>query len=130
MTTMTFTRGMDPKVAMGIGKKITNVEKRDYIKNKMATNKTWAIQGLLKIFEFQTETEKIQEETNCNNSVGFTGADAEILTSFAKQYIRRGFLSEKQMIYIYKKMPKYWMQIIKISDEQKLASLIKTQYMN
>jgi len=96
-----------------------------FVKNKLATDKNWATQALLRIFDLQTEDEKIYETTSVNNKVGFTGADAEILSSFAKQYQNRGFLSPKQMALVYKKMPKYWHQVSKISNQQHLESLVK-----
>jgi len=120
-----FVENEDPIVSMGIGHKITKGETRSFVKNQLATNKVWATHALVKIFEFQTEMEKVQEHTRENNHVGFTGVDGEILTSFAKHYISRGFLSPKQMKIVYKKMPKYWMQIIKISDAAKLEKMIR-----
>ena len=120
-----FVRGLNPKAAMGIGVKITQKEIMAYVKTQLATNKTWATQALLRIFDLQTEDEKMYETTNHNNKVGFTGADAELLSSFAKQYQNRGFLSPKQMAYVYKKMPKYWSQIAKLSNQQHLESLVK-----
>jgi hypothetical protein len=56
--------------------------------------------------------------------VGFTGADGEFLTSLAKQLQKKGYLSPKQMTFVFKKMPKYWKQILNISDEEKLIDLM------
>jgi len=104
--------------------KITQDQKKEYIKNKLATDARWAKHALLKIFEFQTEEEQHFETTCVNNNVGFTGADGEFLTSLAKQLEKKGFLSPKQMIHVYKKMPKYWKQVLNISNEEKLIDLI------
>ena len=104
--------------------KITQDQKKEFIKNKLATDARWAKHALLKIFEFQTEEEQQIEATCVHNNVGFTGADGEFLTSLAKQLERKGFLSPKQMIHVYKKMPKYWKQVMKISDQEKLIDLI------
>lgn len=120
-----FVEDLDPIVAMGIGHKITQNEIRDFVKKQLATNKDWALKALLKIFEFQTKSEQESENTHECNRVGFTGTDGKILASFAKQYLSRHFLSPKQMILLYKKMPKYWGQIIKISDRQKLELQIR-----
>jgi len=104
--------------------KITKGQVKEFVRTKLSTDSKWAQAALLKIFEFQTEDEQTMEVT-CNfNGVGFTGVDGEILSSFAKQYKTRGFLSPKQMNIVHKKMPKYWKQIISISDEQKLMNLI------
>jgi cyclopropane fatty-acyl-phospholipid synthase-like methyltransferase len=116
---------IDPIAAMGIGHPITKKEMKEFVKKQLATNKAWAIKALLKIFEKQTEYEREAGYTREYNKVGFTGIDGEILTSFAKHYQDRGFLSPKQMNIVYKKMPKYWMQIIKISDQKKLELQIR-----
>lgn len=120
-----FVETLDPIVAMGIGHKITNKEFENFIKKQLATNKVWALNALLKIFEFQTKDEQEHESTRVFNKVGFTGTDGKILSSFAKQYKNRGFLTPKQMNLLFKKMPKYWMQIFKISDKTKLEMLIR-----
>ena len=122
---MFYENGIDPLITMGIGPKITKKQTHDFVKKQLATNKAWALKALLKIFNFQTKDEQEYEHTRILNKVGFTGVDAEILSSFAKQYLTRGFLSPKQMTLVYKKMPKYWMQIIKISDKKKLELQIR-----
>ena len=105
--------------------KITKAQVREFVKTKLSKDPEWAQRALLKIFEFQTQEEQKAEHTLYHNRVGFTGTDGKILSSFAKQLDRRGSLSEKQMYLLMKKMPKYWAQVVKISDEQKLMSLIQ-----
>lgn len=122
---MFYENDIDPLVSMGIGHKITKKETRDFVRKQLATNKTWALKALMKIFDFQTQDEQEYEHTREFNKVGFTGVDGEILTSFAKQYLTHGFLTPKQMALVYKKMPKYWMQIIKISNREKLEKMIR-----
>ena len=100
--------------------KITKGDLHKFVKEQLSSNEKWAKAALLRIFDYQTKDEKITETTHCTNNVGFTGCDAEILTSFAKQLIRKNFLSPKQMVLVFKKMPKYHGQIIDISDEDKL----------
>jgi len=102
----------------------TKTQIRDYVRTKLGTSPVWAKHALLKIFEFQTISEQNSEATLESNGVGFTGADGEILASFAKQLKIKNYLSPKQMDLLYKKMPKYWKQIISISDEDKLLTLI------
>ncbi|MCF7815360.1 MAG: hypothetical protein K9N40_12870 [Candidatus Cloacimonetes bacterium] len=104
--------------------KITNNHKKEFIRNKLASDPLWAKRALLKIFEFQTEEEKEWEATRVHNNVGFTGSDGEFLTSLAKQLQKKGYLSEKQMVHVFKKMPKYWKQILNNSDEEKLIDLM------
>ena len=100
--------------------KITKGEIKTFVKEKLSSSQNWALNALLKIFDYQTAEEQDWETTNVYNGVGFTGVDAEILSSMAKQYRKRGFLSEKQMAIVYRKMPKYWNQIVQISDQEKL----------
>lgn len=104
---------------------ITKTQIQQYLKTKLGSDPRWAKHALLKIFEFQTAEEKSAEHTRENNGIGFTGVDGEILTSFAKQLERKGYLSPKQMNLLFKKIPKYWKQILSISDEDKLMSLIQ-----
>ena len=68
--------------------------------------------ALLAIFQYQTEQEKSANATSEHNGVGFSGVDAEILSSFAKQFIAKGKLSDKQVSLLLKKMPKYAVQLI------------------
>ncbi len=104
--------------------KITQLQKKEFLKKKLGTNAHWAKRGLLKIFEFQTQEEQDHECTHDHNGVGFTGVDGEFLSSLAKQLLKYGKLSDKQMVHLFKKMPKYWKQILTISNEEKLNALI------
>jgi len=104
--------------------KITKTQIKEFVRTKLNSDPRWAKHALLKIFEFQTEDEQEWETTHDHNGVGFTGIDGEILSSFAKQLQKRGFLSPKQMAIVFKKMPKYWKQVINISDDEKLLNLI------
>ena len=86
-----------------------------FIRDKLANDKQWALRGLLKIYSLQTDSEQMAGVTCHQNGVGFTGSDAELLTSFAQQYERRSDLSDKQMTWVFKKMPKYAGQLERIS---------------
>ena len=85
-------------------------------KEMLGSDPRWAIRGLLRIYQEQTPSEVDYEVSAYDNGVGFSGVDAEILTSFAKQYQRRGSLSEKQMNLLYKKMPRYAGQLYKLTN--------------
>ena len=104
--------------------KITKKDTKEYIKLQLSTKDKWVIQALLKIYEFQTADEVEHEYTYNQNSVGFTGVDGKILTSFAKFYLRKGYLSPAQMTILRKKMPKYWKQIIANSNTAQLNTLV------
>ena len=91
----------------------TQAARVGYIRHHLATNRTWALRGLVRIYENQTEDEKVSEDTRHDNGIGFTSADGHFMTSMAKQYIARGSLSEKQMKRVFKNMPKYARQLEK-----------------
>jgi hypothetical protein len=86
-------------------------------KEKLASNPVWAVRGLLAVYKYQTEAEKATDSVSVDNGVGFAGVDGGFLSSLAKQYQKRGSLSEKQMTYLYKKMPKYAKQLWKAAGE-------------
>ena len=104
--------------------KVTKVQIKEFVKAKLSTDRTWAQQALLKIFESQTIEEQRSKDTMFHNGVGFTGTDGRILSSLASQLIKKRFLSDKQMAIVYKKMPKYWIQVVKISNKEHLNKLI------
>ena len=105
--------------------KVTKVQIKEFVKNKLSTDPIWAKQALLRIYEFQTQEEQKAKDTRFHNGVGFTGADGRILSSLATQLQKKRILSDKQMGIVFKKMPRYWMQVVKISDKDKLNSLIQ-----
>lgn len=103
-----------------MSKKITKAQKKAFLKESLRTNLKWAQRGLLIIYSFQTEEEQVSEDTRFYNTIGFTGADAPLLSSFAKQLIRGRQLSGKQVYLLHKKMPKYWRQLMEVSIPEKL----------
>lgn len=98
----------------------SQVEVIKIFKEKLSSNKAWALRGLKVIYDNQTADEKHDASTKHYNKIGFTGFDAEILTSFAQQYEHKGDLSDKQMALLYKKMPKYAGQLLKMSGLKKV----------
>lgn len=86
------------------------------IKAKLESCNKWLVRGLVAIYNLQSADEKACGQTVEDNGIGFNGADAEILSSFAEQYNRLKFLSPKQMQIARKKMPKYAGQLVKIAN--------------
>jgi len=66
-----------------------------------------ALHLLLTIFAKQTDDEQAMEQTVEDNGVGFSGVDAEFMSSLAKQYQDKGWLSKNQTPHMMKKMKKY-----------------------
>lgn len=106
--------------------RITKKATKEFVKLQLHTSASWAKKALITIYDNQTDDEAQHGHTSDLNGIGFTGTDAEILTSFAKQLMRRGSLSPKQMVIVHKKMPKYWKQIISVSDQTKLNAMVAT----
>ena len=83
-----------------------------FLREMLACELRWAIKGLVTIYKYQTEDEQRVGDTCEHNGVGFTGADGEILSSFAQQVNAKRFAaSEKQLNILFKKMPKYAKQL-------------------
>jgi hypothetical protein len=97
---------------------------KNYMKTNLGTNPAWALKGLVEIFNRQTADEQSSDNTCHNNSVGFSGVDAPFLSSLAKQYQSRGSLSPKQMVHVFKKMPRYWSQLWSLIPAEKQAAII------
>ena len=72
--------------------------------------------GILAIYGRQTLSEQSAEETTESNGVGFNGVDAPFLSSLAKFYEEKGFLSPQQVEYGRKKIRKYANQLVNIAN--------------
>jgi len=90
----------------------------DEIKRLLETNDKMVSRSLVKLYEYQTESEQDAEETHEQNGVGFNGIDAGFLTSIAKQVISGRTLSTKQLASTRKTILKYAGQITRIANEQ------------
>ncbi len=89
---------------------------KEEIRFRLETDNRWLFKGLLAIYDRQTEDEKSSEITKHENSIGFNGVDANILTAFAKHYKEHGWLSKKQIDLTRKKMLKYSSQLSRIAN--------------
>jgi hypothetical protein len=89
---------------------------KEKIRFMLETDNRWLFKGLMAIYNRQTEDEKATELTHHHNMIGFNGVDANLLTSYAKQYKERGFLTKGQIDWCRKKMLKYAGQLAKIAN--------------
>lgn len=96
-----------------------------HVKNKLSTDAAWATKGVIRIYEHQTVSEQSVEATNEDNGVGFTGVDAKLMSSFAKQILAGRTMSAKQMAILHRSMPKYANQLIKLIEPSKLEKMIE-----
>jgi len=107
---------------------ITKKEVKEFVRKQLGTNSKWALKALITIYDHQTAHEQNIGATTEYNGVGFSGIDSEFLSSLAVKYIQYGELTDKQMTYVFKYMPKYWRQIIAVSDQNKLREAIVADY--
>lgn len=89
---------------------------KDEIKDHMKNEDTWLYRGILAIYNRQTDNEQFSGETHDLNGMGFNGADAPIMSSFAEFLKKTGFLTPKQQIIARKKMMKYAGQLAEIAN--------------
>lgn len=105
-----------------------NATKKDtlaFVKVKLGTDPVWAVKALVRIYqENQTVDEQVSQSTTHDNGIGFSGCDAEFLSSLAQAQLKYGRLTDKQMGFVFKKMPKYAGQVIKMSDAAKLDAIV------
>jgi len=94
----------------------TKKQLKEFIQFQLANDDRWAKASVKKIFSFQTADEQISEKSKVKNNIGFTGYDAEFLSSLAK--VKN--YSTRQIATLKKIMPKYWRQILDASDSHKL----------
>lgn len=82
--------------------------------------------AILLIYARQTAGEKTTMSTLEDNGIGFSGCDAELLSSYATQIQTRGWLTTNQLPHARRKIRKYWRQLWQLA-EQKAASRAPAQ---
>jgi hypothetical protein len=86
---------------------------------KSDCSKTRAIvtRALLFMYARQTQDEQSSQQTSHSNGIGFTGVDAEFLSSVAQKCIKyKNDISPKQFIYVRKKLVKYSGQLVEFAN--------------
>lgn len=106
---------------------MTKKEMMAALKERLASDDRWALRALLLVYRNQTDDEQHAQATLEHNGIGFSGPDAEILSSFAQQYQRRGTLSLRQMHVLKRKMPSYARQVMRTADAARLESALLRQ---
>lgn len=86
------------------------------IQQLIAENDNAVVRALLVVYDNQTPAEQANAATVEHNGAGFSGADAEILTSFVKFYQRAGFLTPKQVALARARVAKYWRQLLAVAE--------------
>jgi hypothetical protein len=97
---------------------MTTEEMTTQIADRVAHDPRWAQRAIVALYNYQTPDEQQSEMTKHNNAVGFNGVDAPLLSSFADQIIRGRTLTERQLVYAYRKLPKYAKQLARIAADK------------
>lgn len=93
----------------------TKEQIKNGLKYQIANDNNKAIHALMTIYSYQTDEEQCDGQTKFHNGVGFSGIDSKFLSSMAEQYHRDGSLSDNQMAYVKRIMPRYARQLLDIS---------------
>lgn len=95
-------------------KKITKTALMEFLRKMLTTNERWAQAALMRIYDNQTSTEQKGAYTSNLNGIGFTVGDAHLMTKFADWFKSHGWLSPKQMKWLFSKIGKYAGQLVKM----------------
>ena len=97
----------------------------DFLRKKIGSDDRWAMRAFERIYQNQTDDERVSQDTKHNNGIGFSGFDANIMSSMHESLEKYGSLSMKQMAVIKRIMPKYAKQIFNADycDKEKLEAI-------
>lgn len=91
---------------------------KESIRAMLDCNDAWLYRSVVAIYAGQTANEQSQGGTLEDNGIGFNGVDGGIMSSYAQQLNRCGWLSPKQTYIARKKMGKYAGQLLAIAREK------------
>lgn len=91
---------------------------KQQILEKILTDDKWLFRGILAIYNLQTESEKLERDTNTSNGVGFSGVHAKTMSYYAEYIKRRGELTGDYKIKARRIMVKYTGQLTKIANKE------------
>lgn len=87
------------------------------IGNLVQTNDVVLYRALRRIYDKQTQYEKITRATCESNGVGFNHADTKFMTSVCEHLIKWNTLTDNQKFCARKRLVKYTKQLTKIANE-------------
>ena len=88
------------------------------LKSQLSTSNRQAVKGLLAIYNAQTIEEQSKLATLEKNCVGFSAPDAQFLSYLARWKLTTGYLTDRQLNVVRRRMPKYASQLVNYSLEQ------------
>jgi hypothetical protein len=89
---------------------------KDEIKDGLNNSAKWVERGVLALYRFQTEDEKVSSETRYHNGRGFNAIHAPFLTSIAKQVMAGRYLTSNQIVATRKMLLHYASQLCRIAN--------------
>lgn len=99
-------------------KAMSDAELKEFIRQKLGENPAWARRALLALYDEQSPEEQADPvNVHESNGRGFSPADQEFLSSLAMQANSGFSFSAKQLGWLYKLLPKYAGQMVKLVRE-------------
>lgn len=88
----------------------------DEIRELLKANDKMVMRSLKKLYDCQTADEQACQEATHANGAGFNKPDAAFMTSVAEFMLKRGYLTEKQLAAVRKRIMKYAGQLTRIAN--------------
>ena len=88
------------------------------IRQRVSSDPSWASRAILALYDRQTREEQLEQNSVHRNGRGFTKPDAELLSSFAQWILSDHKLTHNQLIWAYRRLPKYAHQLYLIAKEK------------
>lgn len=102
--------------------RITKKDQREFLQYKLSIDSKWAKTALLRIY--RDEKNMRSRGPHSPNGFGFSAYDRDILEPLARRLDNHSNLNISEMSTVKAKIKKYWKQILKVTDKEKLNSLI------
>jgi len=102
--------------------KITKKVQREFLQHKLSTDSKWAKIALLRIYEGQRN---MRSKIYSPDGFGFSGFDRDTLEPLARKLESQRDLDIRELSLLKGKIKKYWKQILKVTDIERLNSQIE-----
>lgn len=91
---------------------------KEQIITMIETNDKAVNRAVLAIYKNQTADEQNSEATLHHNNIGFSSADARLMTYYANYIQKQGGLSGPHLEKARKRIKKYWKQLLEIANSK------------
>ena len=86
------------------------------IRELLTTDDKFVCRALKKLYDRQTEGERLSKETHVTNGEGFNKIDADVLTNICEWGLSHGRLTGKQLMLVRRRIMKYSKQLARIAN--------------